>query len=212
MAMHKSPSIDTNLSSTETVSGPSVLFTSPSTPHQCNQMSPQMGPLATPLSSATQSDVLGILQREQDRAMALLSSSPLLASLFVSYANRAATLESAFATPSPESEEWKALQNTVISLQDEIKGLRSENLEMAEGLKGAEASQEAFYSQVSSLKEVNTAQQDDIKLLRAELAEAKEKYDQLMVDSNTEKAALQDQVIVLEVCLYSHLMWIKCGH
>ena len=138
--------------------------------------------------------------------MALLSSSPLLASLFVSYANQAATLESAFATPSPESKEWKVLQNTVVMLQEEIKDLQSENLGATEGLKAAEASQEAFRSQVSSLKEVNVAQQDDIKSLRAELAEAREKYDRLVVDSNADKAALQDQVTVLEVCLNSHLI------
>ena len=138
--------------------------------------------------------------------MTLLSSSPLLASLFVSYANHAATLESAFAIPSPESEEWKALQKTVITLQEEIKDSKLENLELTEGLKGAEASQEAFRSQVSSLKEVNTAQQDEIKSLWAELAEAKEKYDRLMVDSDAEKAALQDQVMVLEVRSDSHLV------
>lgn len=73
-------------------------------------------------------------------------------------------------------------------------------------MKGAEASQEAFRSQVSSLKEVNTSQQDDIKSLRDELAEAKEKYDRLVVDSNTEKAILQEQVTALEVCLDSHLI------
>lgn len=133
--------------------------------------------------------------------MALLSSSPLLASLFVSYSNRAAALESAFTTPSPESEEWKTLQNTIAMLQEEIKDLKSENLETTEGLKVAEASQEAFRSQISSLKEVNTSQQDDIKSLRAELAGVRDKYDRLMVDSSTDKAALQDQVMVLEVRL-----------
>ena len=164
-------------------------------------MLPRMGPIANPLSPATQADILGILQREQERATALLSSSPLLASLFVSYANQAAALESAFAAPSPESEEWKALQSTIDTLQDEIKKLKSENLEVTGGLEAAEASQEAFRSQVSSLKEVNTTQQDDIKSLRAELAEAKDKYDRLLVNSNAEKAALQLQVLDLEVCL-----------
>jgi len=179
MPMHISPSIDTDFGRIET-------------------MLPRMGPIMNPLSPATQSDILGILQREQDRAMSLLSLSPLLASLFVSYANQVAALESASATPSPESEEWKALQNTIDALQDEIKKLKSENVEVTEGLEGAEASREAFRSQVSSLKEVNATQQDDIKSLRAELAEAKDKYDRLLVDSNAEKAALQVQVLDLE--------------
>ena len=133
--------------------------------------------------------------------MALLASSPLLASLFVSYANQAAALESASTTPSPESEEWKALQNAITTLQEEIENLKSENLEIAEELESAEASREAFRSQVSSLKQVNTTQEDDIKALRVELTETEDKYDRLMVDSNAEKAALQIQALDLKVCL-----------
>jgi len=122
--------------------------------------------------------------------MALLSSSPMLASLFVLYAKQAAVLESAPATPPPESEEWKALQNTTATLREEIKELTKE-LESAK----------AFRSQVSSLEAINTTQQDDIKFLRAELAGDKERYDQHMVDSNAEKTALQIRVLDLEVCL-----------
>jgi len=138
--------------------------------------------------------------------MAILSSSPLLASLFVSYADQAAALESASATPSPESEEWKSLRNTVATLQEEIEKLKSENLEMAEGLEGSVASREAFCSQVLSLKEANAAQQDDIKTLRAELIEAKGKYDRLLVDSSAEKAVFQARVLDLDVRLESRLM------
>jgi len=164
-------------------------------------MLPRMGPITTSLSPATQIDVLGILQREQDRAIALLSSSPLLSSLFVSYANQAAAFEAASATPSPESEEWKALQNAIVTLREGIEKLESENFKVTEGLDAAEASREAFRSRVLSLKEVNTTQENDIKSLRAELAEAKEKYDRLMVDSGAEKATLQIRVLDLEVRL-----------
>lgn len=131
--------------------------------------------------------------------MALLSSSPLLASLFVSYANQAAALESLSATPTFESEERKTLQSTITALREEIEELKSENIEAVEGLKAAKASQEAFRSQVSSLKEVNTTQQADIKSLRAGLTEAKDKQNRLIVDSNAEKAALRIQVLDLEV-------------
>jgi len=168
-------------------------------------MLPRIGPITNPLPPATQADVLGILQREQDRAIALLSSSPLLTSLFVSYANQAAALESASATPSPESEEWKTLQNAIVTLQKELEKLESANLEVTNGLEAAEASREAFRSQVSSLKEVNTTRENDIKSLGAELAEAKENYDRLMVDSNAEKAALQIRVLDLEVRSGSYL-------
>ena len=131
--------------------------------------------------------------------MALLSSSPLLSSLFVSYANRAAALESASSTPSPESEEWKTLQTIIAELREENGELKSENFGVTGKLEAAVASQEAFRSQVLSLKEINTTQQDDIKSLRAELTEAEDNYDRFMVDSNTEKASLQVQVSDLEV-------------
>lgn len=129
--------------------------------------------------------------------MGLLSSSPLLASLFVSYANQAAALDPD--VPSTESEEWKALENTIARLQEEVDRLKPENLEMAEKLGAAAASQEAFRSQISALKDVNTSQQDDIKSLREELLEAKGEYDRLLVESNAEKAALQNKVSDLEV-------------
>ena len=138
--------------------------------------------------------------------MSLLASSPLLSSLFISYANRAAALESPSAIPSPEGEEWKALQTTIATLREEDEKLKSRAREIAGRLVTAEASQEAFRSQVTSLKEVNTTQQDDIKSLRAELSGVKDKYDRLAVDSIAEKAALQTQVLDLEVRLEPNLI------
>lgn len=133
--------------------------------------------------------------------MDLLSSSPLLASLFVSYANQAAALGSD--TPSTESEEWKVLEDTISRLQEEVDKLKPENAEMKGKLEAAAASQEAFRSQISALKDVNATQQDDIKSLREELLEAKSKYDRLLVDSNAEKAALEARVSDAEVNLMS---------
>ena len=133
--------------------------------------------------------------------MSLLSLSPLLSSLFVSYANRVAALESASSTPSPESEEWKTFQTTIAALREDNAELKSENLEVAGRLEAAVASQEAFRSQISTLKEANTTQQDDIKSLRSKLAEAKDKYDRLAAASNAERDALQIQVSDLEVGL-----------
>ena len=169
-----------------------------------------MGTVTSSFPPIAQSDILGILQREQDHAVALLSLSPLLSSLFVSYANRAAALESASATPSPDGEERKALQDSIVALREENEKFRLENLEMAGELKATAASQEAFRSQVSSLKEVNTTQQEEIKLLRDELAEAQGKYDRLTLDSNAESVAFRIQVLDLEVnsCIWSRT---ECG-
>jgi len=148
----------------------------------------------------TQHDILEILQHEQDHAVSLLSLSPLLSSLFVSYANRASTLGSAPSAPLSENEEWKALQDTIAALREENGKLKSETSEMAGKLEAAETSQEVFRSEVSSLKEASTTQQEEIKALRAELSEAKDKYDRVVVDSNLE-AALKAQISDLEVGL-----------
>ncbi|KAF9645580.1 hypothetical protein BDM02DRAFT_3119982 [Thelephora ganbajun] len=119
---------------------------------------------------AAQSDILAILQREQDHAVSLLSLSPLLSSLFVSYANRAAALESASTTPSLESEEWKVLQSDIAALREENEKLRFENHELVVKLVAAEASQKASRS------------------------EAKDTYDQLIMGSNAEKTVHQVQI------------------
>jgi FtsZ-binding cell division protein ZapB len=154
--------------------------------------------MAKSLPPATQIDILEILQREQDRAMELLSSSPLLASLFVSYANQAAAFESS--TPPTESEEWKALENTVSRLQEEVDELKPENVEMTERLAAAAAALEAFRSQVTSLKEENAVQKLDIGSLKAENLEFKIKYDRLVENLTAERDGLQSMVSDLKVC------------
>ena len=133
--------------------------------------------------------------------MSLLSLSPLLASLFLSHANRAAALDPAPATSSPESEERKALRETITMLLEENQKLKSETREMARKLRATEASQEAFRSRVSSLKEANSTQLDNISSLQEELVEVEDEYDRYMADSNAEKAALRIQVLDLEVHL-----------
>lgn len=123
----------------------------------------------------------------------------MLSSLFVSYVNRAAALESTTAAPSPDSEDWKNLRAKITPVREENEKLKSENREVVRKLEAAIASQEALRSQVLSLMEVNTTQHDDIKSLRAELIEAKDKYHRFMVDSNAASAGLQVRILDLEV-------------
>src|ERR1700759_2409135 len=112
--------------------------------------------------------------------MFLLSLSPLLSSLFVSYANRATSLESASSTPPAESEEWKTLQNSVTTLREENEKLQSENREMLLKLEAAQASQDGLRSHISSLREVNASQQYEANSLRKELIETKDLYERVM--------------------------------
>ena len=138
--------------------------------------------------------------------MSLLSLSPLLSSLFITYANKVAALESGSIAPSPESEEWKALQNSVATLRGENEKLKSENRDVVLKSEAVGASQEAFRSQISSLKEANAAQQEEIKSLWRELLEVKSQYGQLMTDSTAEKTAHKIRISDLEVGL--RLRWL----
>ena len=137
--------------------------------------------------------------------MSLLSLSPLLSSLFIAYATRASAAGSAATSPSSESGEWKSLQDTITALQEENEKLRSEVHGMKGRLEAAEASQEEFRSQVSSLGEVNTTQEEEINSLRAQVSEAQHKYNRLAEDSNAEVAALKAQISDLQVGVGSRL-------
>ena len=134
--------------------------------------------------------------------MSLLSLSPLLSSLFISYANRAAALESASATPSPETEEWKALQATVAALREKSEKLESESRDMAGKLEAAASSQEAFRALVAVLKEDAEIQQDGFRILAHQCTEGNDKYDRLVEESTAEKTGFQAQILNLEVSIH----------
>lgn len=131
--------------------------------------------------------------------MSLLSLSPLLSSLFVSYASRASGRMSGSVTTTSDSEEWKVLQDTITSLREENEKLKLEAREMVRKSEMSEASQEMLRSQVSSLNETNAAHREDIKFLRAELVEVKENYNQVVTNSEAEMAALRVKVSDLQV-------------
>ena len=125
--------------------------------------------------------------------MLLLSSSPMLASLLLSYSNRT------------ETERRRSFRGTIIKLLEENQRLKSEAIGVVQRLKATKASQKVVRSQVLSLKEASTTQQDTINSLREELDEVEDKYDRLMTDANAEKAALHVQVLDLEVHFQSRL-------
>ena len=204
MPMHIPPSIDTTPDHIATVR--THRFTSFSCLNRLRHQVPsRMGPITNSLSPATQGDILAILQREQDHAMSLLSLSPLLSTLFISYANRTAALELASATPSPESEDRKTLQTTVTALREKNDKLESENRDMAGKLEAAASSQEAFRNLVAALKEDVKDQQDGFRTLTEQYTEGSDRYNRLVAESTTEKAAFQAQVLDLEVSI--HIRW-----
>ena len=130
--------------------------------------------------------------------MFLLSLSPLLSSLFVTYANRAASLESTSASSS-ENGGWKMLRDSITALREENEKLQTENREMVSKLEVAQASQEGLRSHISSLGEINAAHQNEVNSLQKELVESKDLYERVMKDWNVEKTAYQTRISDIEV-------------
>lgn len=136
--------------------------------------------------------------------MFLLSLSPLLSSLFVSYANRTTSLRSASSTLSLESDKWKTFQKSITALREENEKLRSENRDIVLKLEAAQASQHGFRLHISSLEQVKAARQSEIDYLRKELVESKDLYERVIRDCNAEKAAHQTRSSGIEVGLRFH--------
>ena len=86
--------------------------------------------------------------------MSLLSASPLLSSLFLTYANRAAALEGPPA-PSPIDLEWTEMKTLNSRLQEEIALLRDQLSKEVDRAKVAEDCVEALRAQLSSVKSTN---------------------------------------------------------
>ena len=86
--------------------------------------------------------------------MSLLAASPLLSSLFLTYANRAATLDGPPA-PSPIDVEWTEMKSLNNRLQEEVTLLRAQLTKETDRAEMAEDCVEALRSQLSSVKDAN---------------------------------------------------------
>ena len=104
--------------------------------------------------SNAQKDILQIIRKEEDQAMSLLAASPLLSSLFLTYANRAAALDGP-PTPSPIDEEWSEMKALNTHLQEEVASLRAQLEKETDRANTAEDCVEAFRAQIASLKDAN---------------------------------------------------------
>ena len=86
--------------------------------------------------------------------MSLLSASPLLSSLFLTYAKRAATLDGP-PTPSPIDTEWTEMKTMNARLQGEVAALQAQLNKETDRAKMAEDCVEALRAQLSSVKCAN---------------------------------------------------------
>jgi len=104
--------------------------------------------------SNTQSDILQIIRKEEDHAMSLLAASPLLSSLFLTYANRAATLNGP-PNPSPVDIEWTEMKTLNDRLQEEVASLQAQLIKETDRIQTAEDCVEALRAQLASVKDAN---------------------------------------------------------
>lgn len=86
--------------------------------------------------------------------MSLLATSPLLSSLFLTYANRAATLDGP-PNPSPIDIEWVDMKTMNDRLQEEVASLQAQLDKETDRAKTAEDCVEALRAQLSSVKRAN---------------------------------------------------------
>ena len=142
--------------------------------------------------SNSQRDILQIIRKEEDHAMSLLAASPLLSSLFLTYANRAATLDGP-PTPSPIDLEWTEMKALNTRLQEEVASLRDQLNKETDRAKTAEDCVEALRAQLSSIKNANCDLETAVSEERARLevitleyaAHKKEKADTIAELRNT---------------------------
>jgi chromosome segregation ATPase len=123
----------------------------------------------------TQRDILQIIRKEEDHAMSLLAASPLLSSLFLTYANRAATLDGPSA-PSPIDTEWTEMKSLNNRLQEEVMSLRDQLNKETDRAKTAEDCVEALRVQLSSVKDANRDLETAVSNERARLEAVTSEY------------------------------------
>ena len=125
--------------------------------------------------SNAQKDILQIIRKEEDQAMSLLAASPLLSSLFLTYANRAAALDGP-PTPSPIDREWSEMKALNSSLQEEVTSLRAQLEKEAVRAKAAEDCVEALRAQVSSFRDTTHALEVEVSNEHAKLEAITSEY------------------------------------
>lgn len=86
--------------------------------------------------------------------MSLLAASPFLSGLFLTYANRAATIDVP-PTPSPTDQEWMEMKALNNRLREEIALLRDQSTKETDRARAAEGYVEALRAQLSSVKDTN---------------------------------------------------------
>ena len=125
--------------------------------------------------------------------MSLLSASPLLSSLFLTYAKRAATLDGP-PSPSPIDAEWTEMKTMNARLQGEVASLRAQLNKETDRAKIAEDCVEALRAQLSTVKSTNRDLEIILSDGRTELEEITSKYAEHKKETDDTIAELRNAV------------------
>lgn len=165
------------------------------------------------IMSNTQRDILQIIRKEEDHAMSLLAASPLLCSLFLTYANRAATLDGP-PSPSPIDVEWAEMKTLNNRLQEEVASLRAQLSKETDRAEMAEDCVEALRAQLSSVKCDNHDLEMAVSGERARLEAVTSEYAEHKKEANDTIVELRNSVDKEAVSKLSHIkscMGSFCG-
>ena len=143
--------------------------------------------------------------------MSLLAASPLLSSLFLTYANRAAALDGP-PTPTPIDREWSEMKALNTRLQEEISSLRAQLEKETDRAKVAEDCVEALRTQVSSFKDANYNLETEVSNERAKLGAITLEYAEHKKEAADTIAVLRDTVDKEAVSRSSPLIGSNMSH
>jgi len=125
--------------------------------------------------------------------MSLLAASPLLSSLFLTYASRATALDGPPA-PSPVDVEWTEMKTLNTRLQEEVTLLRAQLDKETDRAKMAEDCVEALRAQLSSVKDANRDLETAVSNERAKLDAITSEYAEHQEEAEEDIAELRDAV------------------
>ena len=138
-----------------------------------------------PAPSPVESEVLHILQKEHTHALSLLRSSPLLSSLFVSYATRApsspsqsqSSSSSSSPTPSHDDERWTDLKTSFETLRTDHDRLRADYVNLTKQVEQDQKEMTELRERFADIQHQHLVAETELVKAQGDMREMETKYD-----------------------------------
>lgn len=136
-------------------------------------------------ASPVESEVLHILQKEHTHALSLLRSSPLLSSLFVSYATRApgssiqsqSSSSSSSPIPSHNDEQWTDLKTSFETLRTDHEKLRADYVNLMKQVEQDQKEMTELRERFADIQHQHLAAETELIKTQGDMREMQTKYD-----------------------------------